>query len=69
MATSKRPDKEVENPKAARTEGARSESPGVDFETPLYEEEAIKADEERRNAAADAFRNEKAHERPPRRQA
>jgi len=46
-----------------------SDLPEPDLETPLYNEEAIHAEKERQEAAAAAFRNEKAHERPPRHQA
>ncbi len=44
-------------------------APEFDLDTPLYSREALAADRARREAAAAAFRNEKAHERPPRHQA
>ncbi|BDV40476.1 hypothetical protein DSM21852_37290 [Methylocystis bryophila] len=73
MATSKQqPDTELPRPKSSiRAAAATADSglPEVDFETPLYEREASAAEKARREAAVEAFRNEKAHERPPRRQA
>ncbi len=63
--------------KDARTDAAvpgstafeNSDAPEPDLDTPLFSEEAVRADRARREAAAAAFRNEKAHERPPRHQA
>lgn len=72
MATSKDPNAGLHRPEATnRTAGAQVDHdlPEVDLETPLYNEEAGQAEKARRNAAAEAFRNEKAHERPPRHQA
>lgn len=45
------------------------ETPHFDLTTPLYDQEARQADKARREAAVTAFRNEKAHEPPPRHQA
>ncbi|HYA81687.1 MAG TPA: hypothetical protein VED87_12255 [Methylocystis sp.] len=54
---------------ATGASAAPSDFPELDLETPLYNEEAVHAEKERQAAAAAAFRNEKAHERPPRHQA
>ena len=72
MATSKRPEAEVHRPKAtSRTTAADPDLnlPEADIETPLHDREASEAEKARRDAAAEAFRNEKAHERPPRHRA
>jgi hypothetical protein len=53
-------------PPTAPSESKISE---LDLQTPLYNDEALEADRARRDAAVAAFRNEKAHERPPRHQA
>jgi len=69
MATSKQPDTELPRPKATSRAAAADVDlalPEVDFETPLYDREASEAEKARRDAAVEAFRNEKAHERPPR---
>ncbi|BDV39066.1 hypothetical protein DSM21852_23190 [Methylocystis bryophila] len=68
MATSKQPNTEPRSPKETRptVRPMDLDLPQADLETPLYDREAEKA---RREAATEAFRNEKAHERPPRHQA
>jgi len=71
MATSKRPD--AKRPPIKETSAAPEISdldlPEIDLDTPLHERQAIEAEKARRAAATEAFRNEKAHERPPRHRA
>jgi hypothetical protein len=70
MATSKRPDAERRPPENInRTAAGDRAPPAPDLDTPLYDRERSEADKARRDAATEAFRNEKAHERPPRHQA
>lgn len=69
------PTEDIPDSAAKRTDtghDAAIETVGVSqfvLDAPLYQEEAFQADRIRREAAAAAFRNEKAHERPPRHQA
>jgi hypothetical protein len=70
--TTQSPDTKLSPPKATSgppTAPSESKLPEFDLQTPLYNEEALEADKARRDAAVAAFRNEKAHERPPRHQA
>jgi hypothetical protein len=71
MATSKQP--HAERPPIRETSAAPATSdldlPDIDLDTPLHQREAIEAEKARRAAATEAFRNEKAHERPPRHEA
>ncbi|MFY9656077.1 MAG: hypothetical protein WAK01_05745 [Methylocystis sp.] len=71
MATFKQPDAERLRTKETSAKSVMSDLdlPQIDLDTPLHEREAIEAEKARRAAATEAFRNEKAHERPPRHQA
>jgi hypothetical protein len=71
MATSKHPGAERPPINVTNATPATSDLdfPEIDLDTPLHTREAVEAEKARRAAAAEAFRNEKAHERPPRHQA
>ena len=49
-------------------ETAATTAPQADVSKPHEDKQGAKADKERRDAAADAFQNEKAHEPSPRHQ-
>ncbi len=71
MATSKHPDAEHRPYEEINRTASDVDSnpPPADLDTPLYDRERSEAEKARRSAAAEAFRNEKAHERPPRHEA
>jgi hypothetical protein len=64
MATAKHPS-EKHDPKKATDKTAATTAPQVDLKKPHDDKQSAKADKARRDSAADAFRNEKAHEPPP----
>lgn len=71
MATRKHPDAKRNLHKAADETTATprdSTVPKTGLQKPHDDKEAARAEKARRDAAADAFRNEKAHEPPPRHQ-
>ena len=72
MATAKHPN-ETHDPKKAVDHSAAkrrdASAPEVDTQKPHDDKQAARADKTRRDAAADAFRNEKAHEPPPKHRA
>jgi hypothetical protein len=71
MASSKLPN--AERPPIKETsvtpEISDLDLPEIDLDPPLHQREAIEAEGARRTAVTEAFRNEKAHARPPRHQA
>jgi hypothetical protein len=72
MVTGKHPNEKHDPKKAADDTAAKrrdSTAPQVDVQKPHDDKQAAKADEARRDSAADAFRNEKAHEPPPKHRA
>jgi hypothetical protein len=72
MATAKHPNEKHDPKKAVNdTKATRRDSTAsrADPQKPHDDKQAAKADKERRDSAADAFRNEKAHEPPPKHQA
>ena len=72
MATAKHPNEKHEPKKAAdETKATHRDSTAshVDPQKPHDDKQGARADKTRRDAAADAFRNEKAHEPPPKHRA
>jgi hypothetical protein len=72
MATAKHPNEKHDPKKAAHDTTAKrrdATAPEVDAQKPHDDKQGAKADKTRRDAAADAFRNEKAHEPPPKHRA
>ncbi len=71
MATIKHPDAQADRSATAHETSALPQNLEVpeNLRMPHEDPEAARADKERRDAAAAAFRNEKAHEPPPRHQA
>jgi hypothetical protein len=70
MATKKHPDDKRDLKKAADQTKAtprEARAPHVDVQKPHEDKQAAQADKARRDTAADAFRQEKAHEPSPRR--
>jgi hypothetical protein len=68
MATRKHPNDDKHEPKKATDKTAATTAPKADARKPHDDKPAAKADKARRDTAADAFKNEKAHEPPPRHQ-
>jgi hypothetical protein len=66
MATRKHPDAKSGLQETAHDSKATPKD--SDLETPHEDKESAKADDARRKAGDDAFRNEKAHEPPPKHQ-
>jgi len=72
MATAKHPNEKHEPKKAAddsKTTRRDSAASHAEPRKPHDDKQGAKADKTRRDAAADAFRNEKAHEPPPKHRA
>ena len=72
MATAKHPNEKHDPKKAADDTTAKrrdAAAPKVEAQKPHDDKQSARADKARRDEAADAFRNEKAHEPPPKHRA